>query len=88
MRCDGAEVQLSRLEAGILERLLARQGRVATRAELIAEVWATTYTGGSNVVDSVVRTLRRKLDGTDLSVETVRGLGYRVRSPAPGPIRR
>ena len=54
-------VQLSPLEFGVLATLSERPGRAVTRAELITRVWGTTYVGGSNVVDVVVRSLRRKL---------------------------
>jgi DNA-binding response OmpR family regulator len=47
-----------------------------SRAELIASVWGTTYDGGSNVVDVVVRSLRHKLGPSAARVETTRGVGY------------
>jgi DNA-binding response OmpR family regulator len=49
------------------------------RPELLAEVWGTEFTGGSNVVDAVVRSLRHKLGAAAPVVETVRGSGYRLR---------
>ena len=51
-----------------------------SRSDLLREVWGTEYTGGSNVVDAVVRSLRRKLGPAGAAVETVRGTGYRLRS--------
>jgi DNA-binding response OmpR family regulator len=42
-------------------------------------VWGTEYNGGSNVVDVVVGTLRRKLGTSASRIETVRGVGYRLR---------
>jgi DNA-binding response OmpR family regulator len=42
-------------------------------------VWGTDYTGGSNVVDAVIRSLRGKLGSAGVVVETVRGSGYRLR---------
>ena len=54
-------IQLSPLEFGVLATLSERPGRAVTRAELIERVWGTTYVGGSNVVDVVVRSLRQKL---------------------------
>lgn len=62
----------------LTERYL-RHLEPAVRAELIEVVWGTTYTGGSNVVDAVVRTLRRKLGDRAATIETVRGVGYRYR---------
>ena len=72
-------VQLSPLEFGVLATLSERPGRAVTRAELIEQVWGTTYVGGSNVVDVVVRSLRQKLGPISNRVETARGVGYRLR---------
>ena len=69
-------VHLSPLEFGVLEALSARRGRPVSRAELIDRVWGTTYDGGSNVVDVVVRSLRQKLGPSATRVETTRGIGY------------
>ncbi|HEX4531094.1 MAG TPA: winged helix-turn-helix domain-containing protein, partial [Acidimicrobiia bacterium] len=71
-------VQLSPLEFGVLATLSERPGRAVTRAELINRVWGTSYVGGSNVVDVVVRSLRQKLGPAANRVETVRGVGYRL----------
>lgn len=77
---DADVVGLSPLERGVWEHLTAHPGRPATRAELIEAVWGTTYSGGSNVVDAVVRTLRRKLGDRAATIESVRGVGYRYRA--------
>lgn len=77
---DAGIVGLSHLERGVWEHLTRQPGRTASRADLIESVWGTTYTGGSNVVDAVVRTLRRKLGGRAASIESVRGVGYRYRA--------
>ena len=50
------------------------------RAELLDEVWDGDYDGGSNVVDVVIRGLRRKLADQASMIETLRGQGYRLRS--------
>ena len=42
-------------------------------------MWGHEYAGGSNIVDSVVRSLRKKLGGNASAIETVRGYGYRFR---------
>jgi hypothetical protein len=72
-------MQLSPLEFGVLATLSERPGRAVTRAELIEHVWGTTYIGGSNVVDVVVRSLRQKLGPIANRVETARGVGYRLK---------
>jgi hypothetical protein len=76
----GEAVTLTPLELGLFSHLRAREGRAVSRAELLHEVWATDYAGGSNVVDAVVRSLRGKLGPAAAVVETVRGSGYRLRS--------
>jgi hypothetical protein len=76
----GEAVTLTPLELGLFSHLRAREGKAVSRAELLHEVWATDYAGGSNVVDAVVRSLRGKLGPAAAVVETVRGSGYRLRS--------
>lgn len=78
---DGRRIDLSRLEFGVAECLRERRGAAVSRAELLGAVWGTDYSGGSNVVDAVVRTLRRKLGDHAALVETVRGVGYRFVEP-------
>ena len=76
---QGAQVALTPLEFGLFRHLRDREGRSVSRGELLHAVWHTDFTGGSNVVDAVVRSLRRKLGGEAAVVETVRGSGYRLR---------
>jgi DNA-binding response OmpR family regulator len=77
---QGCPRVLTPLEYGMFRHLSGRAGRLVTRPELLREVWGTQFTGGSNVVDAVVRTLRVKLgSGADV-VETLRGSGYRLRA--------
>ncbi len=80
--CRGdAEIALSAREFAILEAFMRRPGQVLSRYALLEQVWDYDYENRSNVVDSYVRFLRRKIDkpfGTD-SIETVRGSGYRLR---------
>jgi hypothetical protein len=77
---QGVCVSLTPLEFGLLEHLREREGQAVARRELLAEVWGTEFTGGSNVVDAVVRSLRQKLGSAAPVVETVRGCGYRLRA--------
>ena len=70
---------LTRLEAGVLAYLRAREGRPVERAALLRDVWGYDWDGGSNVVDVVVSALRRKLGDRADTLETVRGVGYRLR---------
>lgn len=76
---DGERVSLTPLESGVMQHLLTCRHRAISRGELLREVWGTHYEGGSNVVDTVVRGLRRKLGSNAERIETIRGIGYRLR---------
>lgn len=80
-----AERQLSPKEFALLELFMRHPGDVMTRTTILEHVWDYAYDGSSNVVDQYVAYLRRKIDdpGTESLLETVRGAGYRLRTPAP-----
>ena len=81
VRRGDAEISLSAKEFALLEIFMRRPGEVLSRYALLEQAWDYDYENRSNVVDSYVRFLRRKIDrpfGTD-SIETVRGSGYRLR---------
>ena len=72
---SGNRVALTPLEFGLFGTLRDREGRTVSRADLLREVWGTEFTGGSNVVDAVVRSLRVKLGRSAVNViEVVEGL--------------
>jgi two-component system, OmpR family, response regulator len=80
---DSSEIQLSPKEFSLLELFLRHPGTVLTRSQILEAVWDFAYDGGSNVVDQYVAYLRRKVDlpfGRH-DIETVRGMGYRLRQP-------
>jgi DNA-binding response OmpR family regulator len=77
---NGKRVALTPLEFGLFCCLRDRAGQTVPRHELLQEVWGTSFAGGSNVVDAVVRSLRTKLGDSAHVVETVRGSGYRMRA--------
>ncbi len=79
---DGRRVDLTKLEFDVLSYLHQRRGKVVERSDLLRDVWGYEYTGGSNVIEANVRSLRRKLGDRADSIETVRGLGYRFAAPA------
>ena len=81
VRVRSAEVRLTAREFQILEVLLRNAGRVVTRSMLLEAVWDYRFDPQTNIVDQHVSRLRHKLgpDGEAL-IETVRGIGYRVRS--------
>lgn len=79
-----AELQLSPKEFSLLELFLRHPGTVLTRSQIIEAVWDFAYDAGSNVVDQYVAYLRRKVDLPfgRRDIETVRGMGYRLRQAA------
>jgi len=82
----GTELHLSPKEYSLLEFFLRHPGQVLTRSQIIEAVWDFAYDGGSNVVDQYVNYLRRKIDGPfgRHDLETVRGMGYRLRQAGSG----
>ncbi len=75
------EISLSAKEFALLEVFMRRPGEVLSRLQLLERAWDYAYENRSNVVDVYVRYLREKIDrpfGCD-SIETVRGVGYRLR---------
>jgi two-component system OmpR family response regulator len=80
VRRGEVEVHLTAREFAVLEALLRRQGGVASKQEILEEVWGADFPGDPNIVEVYVRYLRKKLDlpfGLD-TIETVRSAGYRV----------
>ena len=75
----GEHVRLTPLEFGLFTRLRERPGKTVPATNFFA-VWGTEFTGGSNVVDAVVQSLRRKLGDSATIIEAVRGSGYRLRT--------
>jgi hypothetical protein len=74
---DTRRVDLTTLEFAFISYLHQHPGEVVSRTALLRDVWATDYDGGSNVIEAVVASIRRKLGDRSASIETVRGLGYR-----------
>jgi hypothetical protein len=82
---DGRSIALSPLEYRVAVELVAARGAVVTRDELLDRVWKQRHTG-SNVVDALVRLLRKKLGPYAAAIETVKGHGFRIaqrKSPEP-----
>lgn len=71
------DIELSAREFILLETLIRHRGQVMSREQLLDRVWGYDYDPGSNIVDVYVGYLRKKLS-SDL-IETVRGMGYRLR---------
>ena len=78
---EGRPVQLTHQEYALLEFLARHRGRVFSRQQLLERVWGVDYYGGSRTVDIHVRRLRMKLAAGAEPLETVRGVGYKMKAP-------
>ena len=79
---DGKEISLTAKEFDLLAYLAGRPGQVLSREQIVAAVWGVDFSGDPRTVDTHVKTLRERL-GDDAErprwLETVRGVGYRMR---------
>ena len=80
---DGRPIALTAKELALLAFLAAHRGRVFSREALLARVWGSRYEGGARTVDIHVRRLRAKL-GAAFPLLTLRGAGYKLRTPGEG----
>jgi DNA-binding response OmpR family regulator len=78
---DGRVVDLTHQEFALLKFLSQNRGRVFSREQLLNRVWGVNYYGGSRTVDIHVRRLRMKLGPVSDPIETVRGVGYKMKAP-------
>lgn len=78
---DGTDVPLTRKEFDLLALLAQRPGVVFRREQIISEVWRTSWEGTGRTLEVHVASLRSKLRMPSL-IETVRGVGYRLVTPA------
>jgi two-component system, OmpR family, response regulator RegX3 len=86
---DGEEIALTRKEFDLLALLASDPGATRTREEILEQVWDAHWYGPTKTLDVHVASLRRKL-GDPTLVETVRGVGFRLRTsvvdgPGAGP---
>jgi DNA-binding response OmpR family regulator len=78
---DGRVIELTHQEFALLKFLSQNRGRVFDREHLLNRVWGVDYYGGSRTVDIHVRRLRMKLGTMAEPIETVRGVGYKMKAP-------
>jgi two-component system OmpR family response regulator len=80
----GQQVELSPTEFRLLAYLMRHEGRVLTREQLLENVWGWDYAGQSQIVETYISYLRRKLDplGPPI-IHTQRGVGYSLRLAGP-----
>jgi len=78
---EGRRLPLTRLEFQVMQYLQERPGKAVSRNSLLNDVWGLNYEGGSNVVDSVIASLRKKLGEWARIIKTISGTGYSYRPP-------
>ena len=80
----GEVVRLTAREGALFELLLRRRGKVVSRSEIQARIWEDSFELSTNIIDVYINSLRKKIDSGDRDkiIQTVRGVGYRVRAPA------
>ncbi len=76
---NGQAVSLTRKEFEMLCYLLENRGLVLTRDQILNHIWGYAFDGESRTVDVHIRTLRQKLGEDGDVIETVRGVGYKVK---------
>jgi DNA-binding response OmpR family regulator len=80
-RRAGLEIALTPREFALLEALMRSRGEVISKDQILDDVWGTDFQGAANVVEVYIGYLRRKIDTPfgRSSLETLRGVGYRLR---------
>ena len=82
VRRHGHVVELTNTEYRLLRYLLINAGRVLTRSQILDHVWHYDFGGDASVLETYISYLRRKVDRYDPPlVQTVRGVGYVLRTP-------
>ncbi len=76
---DGEPVVLTNKEFELLNRLMRNPEIVLTREQLLDAIWGHDFSGESRTLDVHIATLRQKLGAAGEVVETIRGVGYRLR---------
>ena len=86
--CLGHTIELTTREFALIEYLMRSAGQLFTRAQILEHVWGYDFDPGTNVVDTCIKRIRKKIASIDASadadsaIEAVRGVGYRFRQAA------
>ncbi len=82
-RCDGQIVELSARELALLEILLLRVGRLVSKDQLVNHLCGWGEEVSTNAIEVYVHRLRKKLESSQIRINTIRGLGYCLVKPDP-----
>jgi len=79
---EGSEIKMTAKELAIIELLMSKPGTLFSRERILCNVWGLNMDPLTNVVDVYIGKLRKKIDSDTESsiIETVRGLGYRLKN--------
>jgi two-component system OmpR family response regulator len=76
---NGEKAELSPTEFDLLRILMQEKGKVLSRSRLLREVWNINFDTGTNVVDTYISYLRRKVHTNEYQgIKTVRGVGFQM----------
>ncbi len=78
-RVDGEKKELTATEFRLIKELATRQGRPLSREHLLSKVWGYEFDGYARTVDTHIRRLRKKMEPHADLLETVRGVGYKMK---------
>lgn len=73
---DGTPLQLSRHEIGVLEVLLGRFGRIVSKDQFVDKLYNYDKSVGHNAIEVYVHRIRKKIEGSGITVRTLHGQGY------------
>lgn len=76
---NNEEIHFTPTEFAMLTYLMKNAARAVPRSELLPTVWGFENDSGTRVADDTVKRLRKKLQNTNLSIETIWGYGFKVR---------
>lgn len=79
VKVNGESISLTLKEYELLECLMKNKGIVFSRDSLLENIWGYEFDGESRTIDVHIRTLRQKLGEGEKYIETIRGVGYKVR---------
>ena len=76
---NGKQVEISPTEFRLLELLMSRKGKVVRKSELLSDVWGINFSANTNVVDTYISYLRKKIHSSDYEgIRTIRGVGFQM----------
>jgi two-component system response regulator TctD len=80
VRVGNREVQLLRREIAILEVLLSRPGRIFSKEQLMNALYGFDDAAGPNAIELYISRLRKKIEASEVSIATLRGVGYKIQA--------